>query len=173
MRGGFLGWLSSGRVLMVFLILTLLTGGSFWFVMQAIDGDLLDVMLSGDDALVRLAELNADQRLIHFRATVTLDVLYPIVYAGLFIGLLSRLAWRWRWVLIWLPIIAALADLSENFVQAMALNGYAQEILHAKDIVTPLKTGALLLAVAICLLLMFGALLRKLSNKKTSEDTQS
>ncbi len=173
MRGGLLGWLSGTRMLIFFFALTLVVTASFGLVMQAIGGDLLDMMLSGDDALVRLSELDENQRLLHLRATVTLDVIYPISYACLFIGLLSRLAWRWRWGLIWIPIIAALADLSENLVQAMALNGYAQEILHAKDIVTPLKAGALILTLTICLLVMLGAMFRKLSKKKTPKDLPS
>lgn len=170
MRRGLLGWLAGGRVLAIFFVLTLGIGAGFFFVMQAIGGSLLDMMPSGDHALVRLSELDEAQRLIHFRATITLDVLYPIAYVCFCVGLLCRLAWRWRWGLIWVPIVAGLADLAENFVQAMALSGHPQEILHAKDIVTPLKAGALMLTLGLCLLFALGVLFRKLSGTQTIED---
>lgn len=166
MRGGILGWLSGGRVLIILFVVMLLIGAGFYFVMQAIDGPLLDMIASGEAAMVRLNGMDVYQRTAHFRATVTLDVAYPLVYGMFFIGLLSRLAWRWRWVLIWVPLVAVLADLSENLLQAMALSGSAPEILHAKDVVTPLKAGAFILTIALCALLAIAAFYKHFKAKK-------
>ena len=166
MRGGILGWLSGGRVLIILFVVMLLIGAGFYFVMEAIDGPLLDMIASGEAAMVRLNGMDVYQRTAHFRATVTLDIAFPLVYGMFFIGLLSRLAWRWRWVLIWVPLVAMLADLSENLLQAMALSGSAPEILHAKDVVTPLKGGALLLTVALCAPLAIAALIKYYKAKK-------
>ena len=172
MNKGVLGFLSSTRSLIGFLIATLAIFAGFYFVLQAIDGPLLDMMMSGDRAIVRLNQLSDDQSAVHFWATITLDVAYPLAYGGLLIGLLSRLAWRWRWLLILVPVIAALADYAENLVQAMALSGYASEILHAKDIVTPLKSGALILSLVLCVLLGAGRLIFRSPNKDDKEDMQ-
>jgi len=148
-------------VILSFLAATVLIGSGFYFVIQAIDGPLLDQVFTGDAAISRLNEMDAYQRSAHFWGTVTLDVLYPLAYGGLFIGLLSRFGWSWRWLLILVPITGALADLAENTVQAMALSGYASEILVAKDIVTPIKFGALLLALGLSMLLCMIALVNR------------
>jgi len=170
MRTGLLGWLAHTPVILGFLVLTLLVGAGFWPVMQAIDGTLLDMISDGEDAIVRLNEMSPDQRSTHFNATVTLDVIYPIAYGGLLIGLLSRLAWSWRWVLICIPIIGMLSDYAENTIQAMALGGHDASILLAKTYVTPLKSGALVLTLGLCLVLGGAALLKKLSGKAKTND---
>lgn len=170
MRSGFLGWLSRTRNLIIMFTATILIFAAFHFVLQAIDGPLLDMLWSGDRAIVRLNEMDDYERDAHFWATVTLDVVLPLAYAGALSGLLTRLAWNWRWLLIWIPICTALADYSENLVQALAMSGYAPEILHAKDVVTPLKFGGLGLSVVLCILLGLNALVRKISNKQNTED---
>lgn len=173
MRTGFLGWLARTPVIIGFLVFALLVGGGFYFVMQAIDGPLLDMIASGEHAIVRLNEMDSEQRRAHFYGTVTLDVLYPIAYCGLLIGLLSRFAWSWRWLIILVPIIGALADYAENAVQAMALSGYDTSILLAKDIVTPLKYGALLLSLGMCFLFGMVALIRRLSKRAKPPQVKS
>lgn len=165
MRRGLLGWLARTPVILGFLVLTLGVGAGFWPVMQAIDGSLLDMISDGEGAIVRLNEMSPDQRKTHFYATVTLDVIYPIAYGGLFIGLLSRLAWSWRWILICVPIIGALSDYAENAIQAMALSGHDASILLAKTYVTPLKSGALVATLGLCLVLGGASFLKKRSGK--------
>ena len=172
MRRGLLGWLSRTPVILCFLVATLLIGGGFYFVIQEIGGQLLDEIVKGDDAISRLNQMDDHQRSVHFWGTVTLDALYPLAYGGLFIGLLSRFGWRWRWGLILVPIIGVLADFAENTVQAMALSGYAAEVLVAKDIVTPIKFGALLLALALTVMLGLIALIRNLIRKNNKETPQ-
>ena len=162
MKPGLLGWLSRTPVLIGLFIVTFLIAASFYFVIDAIEGDMLDMIWSGEDAIARLNELSARQKQAHFLGTVTLDVLFPFAYGALFIGLLCRLAWRWRWALILLPITVALCDLAENTVQAMALNGYPKEILLFKDIVTPIKGGGFMIALALVVLLAIVALVRRL-----------
>lgn len=167
MRRGFLGWLSKPWVILSFLMATLMLGGSFSYIINRIDGPLLDMIVSGDKAIGRLNQMDGDQRQIHFWATVTLDMLYPLAYGGLFTGLLCRFGWRSRWLLILSPMTGVLADFAENTVQAMALGGYAAEILVAKDIVTPLKYGALLLSFGLTALLGLIAALTNATGKKT------
>lgn len=166
MNSGLLYRLSRTRVLLGFLAANLIIGFGFYFIVQAIDGPLLDEISSGNSAIARLAQLDEYQRRVHFRGTVFLDTLYPLAYGGFFVGLLARLSGRWRLVTIWLPIATVLADFSENTVQAMALAGSATEVLLAKDIVTPLKFGGLLATLVLCLLLGLAALVRRFSRKK-------
>jgi len=170
MRHGLLGWFAKIPVILAFLVLTLLVGAGFWPVMQAIDGSLLDMISDGESAIVRLTEMSPDQRSTHFYATVTLDVLYPLAYGGLFIGLLSRLAWSWRWLLICVPIIGAIADYAENTVQAMALSGHDASILLAKTYITPLKSGALVATLGLCLVLGAIGVLKKLLGKAKTDN---
>jgi len=172
MRNGLLGWFARTPVILCFLVATLLIGGGFYFVIQEIEGQLLDEIVTGDDAISRLNQMNEHQRSVHFWGTVTLDALYPLAYGGLFIGLLCRFGWRLRWLLILVPIIGVLADFAENTVQAMALSGYAVEILVAKDIVTPIKFGALLLALALSVLLGVIALVRSIMQTKAKDTPQ-
>lgn len=171
MNSGFLFFLSRTPVILGFLAATVLIGAGFSFVLQAIDGPLLDQISSGNSAIARLAQMDEYQRTAHFRGTVFLDSLYPLAYAGFFVGLLARLSGRWRWVVILLPISGMLADYAENAVQAMALSGHAAEVLLAKDIVTPLKFGGLLATLALCVILGIAALIRRLASKKI-DDTQ-
>ena len=171
MRRGLLGWLARTPVMLGFLVLTLLVSAGFWPVMQAIDGALLDMISDGESAIVRLNEMSSDQRSAHFNATVTLDTIYPLAYGGLFIGLLSRLSWSWRWILICVPIIAVLSDYAENTIQAMALSGHDASILLAKTYVTPLKSGAFMATLGLCLVLGGTALLKKLSGKAKTHNT--
>ncbi len=166
MRPGLLGWLTRTPVLIGLFIATLLIGTSFYFVIQAIEGDLLDMIWTGDDAITRLNELSDAQKEAHLLGTVTLDVLYPFAYCALFVGLLCRLAWRWRWGLILLPVMAALCDFAENTVQAMALSGRPSEILFVKDLVTPIKFYGLMATLAIIILLALVALVRYLRRPK-------
>ena len=162
MKPGLLGWLARTPVLIGFFAATVLIGAGFYFVIQAVGGDLLDMIANGNDAIIRLTELNSSQKQAHFLGTVFLDTLYPIAYGGFLIGMLSRLAWNWRWAVILVPIITAFCDLAENAVQAMALNGHASEILLVKDIVTPVKFAGLGVSLVLVLLLATGALIRRL-----------
>lgn len=159
--GGFLGWLTRTPVLWFFWIAFILIGAGFYFVEQASGGPLLDTIIKGDDAIIRLVEMTPDQRQAHFRGTMILDTLYPIAYFCAIGGLSARLAGRWRgWAL--LPIgFTAGADAVENTVQAMALSGRPGEVLLIKDIVTPLKFGGFVIGIILLLLLIIIALARR------------
>lgn len=160
-EGGFLGWLTRTPVLWFFFIAFILIGVGFYFVQQASGGPLLDTMMNGDDAIIRLVEMTPDQKQAHFRGTVLLDTLYPVSYFGAIGGLSARLAGKWRlWAL--LPITFTLVvDFIENIAQAMALWGRPAEVLLVKDIVTPLKFGGLMTGIILLLLLIMIAWMRR------------
>ena len=166
MKRGLLGWLSDTPRLIMLFVLMMLIGFGFYFVQKTAGGPLLDAISDGQSALVRLESMDEYQRRAHWYGTVFLDSLYPIAYGGFFIGLLARLAGRYRWLAIWPPALTVLIDYGENFVQAVALGGGASEILLAKDILTPLKFGGLLVTLALVVLLSLIALVRRFVLKK-------
>ncbi|MEO0550907.1 MAG: hypothetical protein AAFZ91_13390 [Pseudomonadota bacterium] len=138
---------------LIFLFLAMLAiGYSFSGVRAAVDGPILDMLMTGEAAQARLAELNAEQRRAHFWATILNDTAYPLAYGGLLAGLALRFGGK----TLAIPAAgAALTDLAENTVQALALSGTA-DLLVAKTVLTPLKFGLFALAAVIAL----GLLLR-------------
>lgn len=169
MSGGLLGWLARTRTILMFLVLTFLCGFGFYFVMQATGAPLLDSIFSGNEAIARLSAMDEYQRAAHFRGTVYLDTVYPLAYGGFLAGLIARFSGRYGWFAILPVIITMLADYAENAVQAMALAGQPAEVLLAKDILTPLKGGALLASVVLALLLGGLALSRWFMNRRTGK----
>ncbi|MEO0982389.1 MAG: hypothetical protein AAFX03_07030 [Pseudomonadota bacterium] len=158
--------LSRTPVLIGSLLAMLAIGAGFYPVGQAIGGELLDMVRTGDAAADRLAELDAGERRIHFWATVLLDSAYPLAYGAFFGGLAARFAGGYRALAV-VPIGAAVAaDFSENVVQAMALAGQ-DALLGWKDFLTPAKFSLVMVGAGLALVLALVAggrlVLRRLS----------
>lgn len=161
-------WLRRWPVLLAFFVAMVLTGLSFSPVQQAIDGQLLDMIWSGDAAKARLAELSSDQRTAHLFGTLINDTLYPLAYAGFFAGLAARFAPpRWQALTLVPAFTAAIVDLCENTVQALALSGTAS-MLDAKTVLTPLKFGLVAVAILLSILLAGLSLVRFLLRRSAS-----
>jgi hypothetical protein len=138
-------------VIIVSFVAMILVGLSFMPVMQSIDGPLLDTLLSGEAARARLAEMTIEQRYIHFLGTVVNDTLYPFAYGSFFAGLAGRFAPEKLRGWVMLPALsAAVIDLVENTVQALALYG-SIDLLNLKDVLTPAKYGLFMLAAIIAI----------------------
>ena len=135
-------------------------GMSFGPVQDVIDGPLLDMLLTGDAAKTRLAEMSAVQKTAHFWGTVINDTAYPLAYGAFFAGVAGRFApERFR---LWAMLPAALTiliDLAENTVQALALTGQA-DLLALKSVLSPLKFGFFALSAVLALALSLVALVR-------------
>ena len=156
---------------LVFLfILQLILGASFYIVQNNVGGALLDLEMSGENARKILSHMNEVQIHYHLLATATLDMIYPFAYSGFFAGFSWRMTnflgfnIKWRALLIVPTLCALLADLCENTVQLIALNGNAS-YLNLKDIVTPLKYGSFLFALFIVVVLTILALSKKLKKE--------
>ncbi len=165
-----MNWLAQTRVILILFVVMFLTGAGFHWVTEASGGPLLDVLTDGEAAMVRLSQMDASQRTVHFRGTVFLDTLYPLAYGGFFAALIARFAGRWRGFLVVLPIATALADFSENITQAIALTGGDPEVLLAKDILTPLKFGFFLATFVTCVILLLIAGTRYVMARRTAKD---
>lgn len=130
-------------------ILTVLVGLSFNPVQQAIDGPMLDMLTTGEAARARIAELDMEQRFVHFLGTVINDTLFPLAYGAFFAGLAGRFsAAKWRGWFMLPAALAGIIDLMENTVQALALYG-SENLLFLKDVLTPAKLGFFFLSMAL------------------------
>ncbi|NBC21755.1 MAG: hypothetical protein GVY06_12045 [Alphaproteobacteria bacterium] len=149
-------------VLVGSFIVFLVSGALFGVFMPAAGGDLLDMQMNGKAAQSLLAAMDSGERGAHVWITAVLDSVYPLAYGAVLAGLAWRLGGR---VLLVVPaLVAMLADFAENGVQIAALNG-AAGLLAVKDIITPLKFGALALAALIAIVLILAAVLRRLTGR--------
>ncbi|MEE2877898.1 MAG: hypothetical protein VX593_02735 [Pseudomonadota bacterium] len=157
---GLLRLLTTAPVIVLSFVLMVLIGLSFAPVQSIIEGPLLDMIWSGDEAKVRLAEMSEVQRTAHFWGTVLNDTAYPLAYGAFFAGLAGRaVSERLRPFVMAPAFLTVLADLAENTVQAMALKGDA-DLLALKTYLTPLKFGLFMVAAALALGLGLFALAR-------------
>ena len=123
-------------------------------------GALLDMVSSTQETQQLLATMTAEQKQAHLWITVLLDVPFPFVYGGLFLGLCWRHAGNYA---VWLAIPAFLVipiDMIENTIQIIALLGN-ESLLAAKAVLTPTK----FLLISVAALIAFGSLCIRLGMK--------
>ena len=162
---GLINFFTRTPVIIASGILTVLVGLSFYPVQQAIDGPMLDMLTTGEAARARIAEMDMEQRFVHFLGTVINDTLYPLTYGAFFAGLAGRFSSaRWRGWLMLPAALTGIVDLMENTVQALALYG-VENVLFLKDVLTPAKFGLFFLSVALAFGLSAFALGRWLVRK--------
>jgi len=156
-------FLTRTPVIWTLFVLTIATGAAFGFFRDAVGGVYLDTSSSVIQSREIVAGLTEAQRDMHFWVTVTLDTAFPLVYGGFFAAMALR-AFGGMGAGAAMPAFATIiVDLTENTVQALALNGTA-DVLDAKEWLTPLKFGLFFLAAAIALvalIITFVNLLRR------------
>ncbi len=164
----FLDFLARTPVLWGLFVLFVILGGGFYFAQQAVGGPLLDMQMNAKDALARLGAMSDEQKHMHLIATLTLDTFYPLAYGGLLVGLAWRFSGRFgrnlRQFLVVPALLGVLADFAENTVQAFALAG-SENMLTAKNILTPLKYTTISWAVSIILGLIIFGLVKRIRHK--------
>nr|WP_298930275.1 hypothetical protein [uncultured Erythrobacter sp.] len=129
-------------------IATLALTAVFGAVMHFWDVVIIDEMYDAGAILAHIADLTPKQRSVHAWLTGSVDVLYPLVYGGFFIGVALKAFGRTG---IWWAIPSALVipvDLFEGFTQIMLLNGHT-EYIHAKVAATPIKLVLFVAGLAI------------------------
>lgn len=121
---------------------------AFGLIMQIWQFEIIDELYKPEQISAHLAAMSAEQKLVHAWMTATLDVAYPIVYAGFFIGMALRYCGRLGpWLA--LPSVAVIpVDLAEGVVQVLLLNGYT-DLIWLKSIITPIKLGLFLFGFAV------------------------
>jgi hypothetical protein len=118
------------------------------------------MQLTADAARSVLGEMSQAQRSAHVQITLFLDTIYPLAYGAVLAGVAWRFGGALRGIAILPAIIGVLVDFAENALQVAALTG-SPDWLAGKDIITPLKFGAIALAALIALVLLLAALLRR------------
>lgn len=144
---------------------SILSFAAFIPFIPAVGGQLLDSLSDPAALRERLAGMTAEQKSLHFRVTVLLDVVFPVSCGLFFAGMAWRFFGKWG-ALAALPGFAFMVvDLTENTIQALALSG-AADALDAKAWVTPLKMGLFYLAAATALIALGIAVFRMVTKKK-------
>lgn len=96
-----------------------------------------------------------ERRVLYARTEVTLDVVFPLTYGGLFGALAARLFRRgpWRWAVM-VPVVTATADLAENgtlAVLAWQYDGQESPAVWAAAGFTVLKVVGFVLSLLLLL----------------------
>ncbi len=156
--------LSRMPVLIGAFALFLACGALFGVFMPAAGGELLDMEMTGEAAGAILSEMTTAQRTAHIWITAILDTLYPLAYGAVLAGIAWRFGGKLRSLAILPAITGVVSDFTENTLQLAALSG-SPGWLAGKDIITPLKFGAIALAGLIALVLLLTALLRRLMGR--------
>lgn len=154
-------FLTKPRTLWILFGLFVLQTIVFAVIMQIWDFEIIDEMSDPNAIRHHIDEMSATQRSVHAWMTATLDVAYPLTYGPLFAGLALR-AFK---PLFALPAIAVIpTDLSEGFVQVMALTGTV-DLVWMKAYLTPLKLGLFFGAMAIALVALVIDIIRRRNAK--------
>ncbi len=133
-----------------------------------IGGEMLDVRggYSYPETLAALEEYGEAGRRAYAWASLTLDTLLPVLYAGFLAGLIHRFrpSERW-WKLAWMPLAAGAIDLCENVQIVVMLNRYpdiSPGQVAVASLFTSLKGFAFLICLALAIALAVVAAGRRL-----------
>jgi hypothetical protein len=162
---GLLEWLAKWPVFVLLCVLYVLCFGGFRWRRATIGANVepFDTRwrsYTPGEAHALLTSMGEGGRQIYAATQLTLDVLFPFVYAGLFAALLLKLDATPRRLLL-VPAAAAAADLLENcltaylawsFTPAQPRDAWvagASHVVRATAVFTALKWGALVLSLAV------------------------
>ena len=140
--------------------MVLLISGGFAYIMHRYGFLLIDEMWDPEKIHKYIEELTPKQRDVHIWTTLTLDVLFPFAYGGLFVGLVWKFLGRSGRLLALPGALVIPVDLAEGAVQVMALSGNTEVVIH-KLWVTPIKLGLFVSAALFALFAIGVALGRK------------
>lgn len=143
-----LSFLTQPRTLWVLFALFVVETIAFVAIMQIWGFVIIDEISDPVSVQHHIDAMSATQRTVHAWMTATLDVLYPLTYGALFMGVALRALPR----AAALPALAVIpTDLTEGAVQVLALTGNS-EWVWLKAYITPLKLGLFGLAILIALI---------------------
>jgi len=140
--------LTKTSTLWVLFVFTILNTLAFILVSNGWDLTLLDGISSPADARGVLSEYSSLQKTVHLWTTSTLDVMYPLMYGGLFAGVALRFFDKFGLLLALPALLSVPVDLFEGLIQVLALTDTV-DWLDMKAFVTPLKTDLFLAGLTI------------------------
>ena len=138
--------LSDNRSIWVALVSTILITLAFLVIGSILRLTFLDTISDPSEVRLALASMPPNHRVFHVWITLTLDVLYPLSYGALFVGLTFRFYMSYGRLLAAPFFVLVPADLLEGVVQVLALTDMA-DFIGAKAILTPLKYGLVVYGV--------------------------
>lgn len=142
--------LQQTRMLWFLFVSTILVTGMFAVLMDYYQMQFIDSMSEPDVVRATIAGFSPEQVTVHIWVTAVLDVIYPLVYGALFIGVALRFFPK-AGVWIALPgLIVIPVDLAEGVVQVLALTD-SVDLIDLKAILTPLKTNLFIVALLIAI----------------------
>lgn len=155
----FLNFISRTPVILALFIASAFIAYGFSHFRDAIGGTFLDMIYNGEAAQAQLAKMTEAQKQAHIRATLMLDILFPLTLGGYMMGIAARLTKNMRKWAVLPAMIAIITDLCENTVQLLALSG-TTDVLFLKTFLTPVKYAAFYTAALLALALLALATLR-------------
>lgn len=145
------GTLAERKSLWIAFVSTILITIAFPITASTRGVTFIDAISDPEKVRSAISSMTSDQRVAHAWITATLDVAYPLAYGALFVGSAYAFYERFgRYIAIALLAVVP-ADLLEGVVQVLALTDTA-DLVDAKAVLTPLKTGLFLLGLAATLL---------------------
>ena len=126
------------KVLLGSFVVTLLLSVVFVVVMQVFDFVIIDEMFREHVIREHIASMSDEQKRMHIWLTATVDVLYPLAYGALFVGVQIRVLGMKRRVFAALSMVAVPVDLIEGLAQVMLLSGHSSW-MPVKLMATPIK----------------------------------
>ena len=151
-------------VIWTLFVLMIVIGLGFGVFRTAVGGTYLDTSASAIQAREIVAGMTEAQRNAHFWVTVLLDTAYPLAYGGFLAGMALRFFGSFGKVAAVPAFATIIVDLTDNTVQALALNGSAN-FLDTKEWLTPLKFGLFFLDAAIAFVALIIAIINLLRRK--------
>jgi hypothetical protein len=156
-------------VILFSFLAMIIIGASFGYFQRFVGGDLLDMSVTGKEALARLSEMSLSQKQAHTWITLIPDSLYPIAYGSFFAGATLKLAGGLKQWVVLPALVTIIADFCENIVQILSLNWF-ESLIVAKSVLTPLKFSAFVVTVILFLVFCLVALYRKMKRKADRTD---
>jgi hypothetical protein len=137
-ESAFLEKITTTSALWLLFIATLSITAGFPAISNVWGVIFIDGISSPDEVRIVIAQMTAEQKIVHAWATATLDVAYPLAYGLFFAGTALRFFTKYGLYLAALPLIAIPVDLIEGVVQILALTNTA-DFVGAKAILTQVK----------------------------------
>ena len=137
------------------------------YLVARFDFRLLDGIWDPEQGRQLIATMTDDQKLQHILFTVSLDVLMPIVFGILFIGVTLNMFPKYGKYLTIPPLIAMPIDYFEGVIQVLVLSN-SSDLLAIKAYTSPVKSFGYLFGLIMLFLGLSKLLFHKIKRSQKS-----
>lgn len=156
--------LADARLLWSLFVVCVVLTISFVVISQVFGFRFLDGMWVPGEVLAQVGVMTDTQKAVHSLSTLTLDVLYPMTYGALFLGLVVRYFHDPHPVLFLPALLVVPVDVVEGVVQVFILNG-GIGLVGTKYWLTVSKFLLFLLAFGLAMFAMGRVIVQSLRQK--------